>query len=99
MYWYIKYSCNPIASTQSFCRLRILITDVNEFAPVFSSLTYYGRVTLKGSESFLGSDDTEEFVILAVQASDADRGRNAMISYSISKGTRLVCKPVMSALL
>lgn len=65
------------------------MTDVNEHPPIFSSPFYRGTIYHDDSEILLGADDTDERVVVTVQATDLDYGINAKISYSITAGTLL----------
>ncbi|XP_039592498.1 neural-cadherin [Polypterus senegalus] len=57
--------------------LRILVTDVNDNAPVFPQSVY---------EVSLGEDEDVGFVVITVTANDEDEGANAKIWYQITSG-------------
>ncbi|KAK3510551.1 hypothetical protein QTP70_010009 [Hemibagrus guttatus] len=62
--------------------LTIIVTDVNDNAPVFSQTSYSTRV--------LAKDVKKGDVVLTVSATDQDAGNNSLIAYRFSKDSDMV---------
>jgi hypothetical protein len=64
--------------------VRIKIDDVNDNAPVFQRNIYYVNDSMY--EESISENVTPPRLVLIVQATDKDKGRNKAIKYSISSG-------------
>jgi len=60
--------------------VNITVTDVNEFPPVFTELSYFGEVFENRSVGYL---------VLTVSTTDEDSGENSLIEYQIAEGNNL----------
>lgn len=70
-------------SRQGFCNITITVEDENDNDPRFSQSRYTAT---------LPEDVLPDTVVLTVQATDADRGSNAKITYSLSNETQWLFK-------
>lgn len=69
--------------------MNIMVEDVNEHAPRFSSDRYDMLLFTPSSDSeYIGADDDEFSSVMQVEAADYDVGRNGEITYSISGGKK-----------
>ncbi|KAI5625920.1 protocadherin Fat 3-like [Silurus asotus] len=71
--------------------LKVIVTDVNDNAPVFSQPSYSTRV--------LAKDVKKGDLVLTVSATDQDVGNNSLITYRLSKDSDIVdLNPVTGAM-
>ncbi|KAG7316014.1 hypothetical protein KOW79_020880 [Hemibagrus wyckioides] len=67
---------------ENITTLTIIVTDVNDNAPVFSQTSYSTRV--------LAKDVKKGDVVITVSATDRDTGNNSLIAYRLSKDSDMV---------
>ncbi|XP_067355536.1 protocadherin Fat 4 isoform X2 [Channa argus] len=74
----IKASDKGIPQRQNFTTVTVLLTDINDNRPEFSSSSYVSNVLLKDAE--------KGKVLLVLSATDRDAGNNSLVTYSFSSG-------------
>ena len=78
------YATN-IAGVISTASVIIHVVDVNDNRPVFSTLSYFGNVSEASPVgSYIVDASSDKHAPLVVQATDADTGPNALLTYSIA---------------
>jgi len=74
-----------IASVVSAASIVVHVVDVNDNRPVFSTLLYFGNVSEASPVgSYIVDSRSDKHAPLVVDATDADAGPNALLTYSIA---------------